>query len=271
MTTAESDGGSFLQDSEDPLWVSVFYGAVTGTVCVLIGYPLDTMKVRLQMGRPFNAALFSKPYRGVLAPLAAVTPSWSANFFLYGCALKWLGDDTLFSCMAAGGVAGIGYAVAVCPFELLKCNTQGSKQPLKETYRRLRAEKGASVLYRGFGACILRDAGQGAAYYGFAEALGRSRYLRELVGEEQAPFVTGMLTGLGHCHVELPFDCIKTRMQTNLAYRSYAEVLQELFKDGPLQGVRGLFRGYLPWMSRAMICHGTSFYAISKFRAWSGL
>merc|ERR1719310_1051133 len=120
------------------------------------------------MGRPFNMALLSKPYRGVLAPLVAVTPSWSANFFLYGCALKWFGEDSLSHCMAAGAISGLGYAAVVCPFEMLKCNTQGKGTPLSETYKRLKAtaatgsrSSGAKVLYRGFGACMLRDAGQG--------------------------------------------------------------------------------------------------------------
>lgn len=250
--------------------MSLMYGTITGVTCVMIGYPLDTVKVRLQMGQQMNASLFARPYRGILSPLLAVTPSWSANFLMYGIAIKGLQDDSLLSVMAAGGFAGFGYAVAVCPFEMVKCNTQGSKAPLVETFQRLRRDHGTSVVYRGFGACLFRDVGQGAAYYGFAELFGRSKYLQDTLGD-QAPFAVGMLTGLGHCHVELPFDCIKTRMQTNLAYTSYREVVGDLFSNGISAGVRGLFKGYIPWMSRAMICHGSSFYVIAKARELTGL
>mmetsp|Transcript_94553 Transcript_94553/g.300092 ORF Transcript_94553/g.300092 Transcript_94553/m.300092 type:complete len:154 (+) Transcript_94553:361-822(+) len=152
---------------------------------------------------------------------------------------------------------------------MVKCNTQGSQTPLLPTLRRLRAERGLPVLYRGFGACVCRDVGQGAAYYLLAESFGRSRRLQAAFGD-QASFVAGMLTGLGHCHVEMPFDCVKTRMQTNLSYRGYSEVVRELFQDGAAIGVRRLYKGYTPWMSRAMICHGSSFWVIVKVRELTG-
>jgi len=79
-----------------------------------------------------------------------------------------------------------------------------------------------------------------------------------------------MLTGLGHCHVELPFDCIKTRMQTNFAYTGYKDVLRDLFIDGAVKGTRRLFNGYIPWMTRAMLCHGTSFYVVARVRDFTG-
>eukprot|EP00931_Biecheleriopsis_adriatica_P076873 TRINITY_DN50534_c0_g1_i1.p1 TRINITY_DN50534_c0_g1~~TRINITY_DN50534_c0_g1_i1.p1 ORF type:complete len:270 (-),score=33.84 TRINITY_DN50534_c0_g1_i1:141-950(-) len=269
MNDPKPSGDSFLQSSEDPLWVSLMYGTVTGVSCVMVGYPLDTVKVRLQMGHSVNPQLFAKPYRGIVSPLLAVSPSWSANFLMYGFAMKCLSSDSLSSVMVAGGFAGLGFAVAVCPFEMLKCNTQGSQTPLGEVYRKLRAEHGPSILYRGFGACACRDVGQGAAYYGFAEFFGRSAWLQATFGE-QAPFVVGMLTGLGHCHVELPFDCIKTRMQTDLT-RGYGQLIRDIFDDGAASGVRRLFKGYLPWMTRAMICHGSSFYLIAKIRDLTGL
>jgi hypothetical protein len=59
-------------------------------------------------------------------------------------------------------------------------------------------------------------------------------------------------------------------MQTNLAYKGYSEVLGEIFSDGAVSGVRRLFKGYVPWMSRAMICHGSSFYVIVKARELFG-
>lgn len=260
---------SFLQSSDDPLSVSLMYGTVTGTTCVLIGYPLDTLKVRLQMGHPLNAALFAKPYRGILSPLLAVSPAWAANFFMYGIAIKGLGCDSLASVTLAGGIAGLGYALVTCPFEMVKCNTQGSHVPLGQTFSRLRRDHGLTILYRGFGSCLLRDVGQGGAYYYLAEHFGRSKWLQDTFGD-QASFITGMLTGLGHCHVELPFDCIKTRMQTNLSYKKYSEVVRDIFKDGTITGVRCLFKGYVPWMSRAMVCHGSSFYVITKVREFTG-
>jgi hypothetical protein len=184
---------------------------------------------------------------------------------VYGAAMKGFANDDLGSVMFAGGIAGLCYAIPVCPFEMVKCNTQGTQVPLRQTFARLQSKHGSPILYRGFSACCLRDAGQTSAYYGFAEMFGRNERLQTAFGD-RTPFVVGMLTGILHCSVELPIDTVKTRMQTNLAYTSYREVLNEMFKDGPILGVRQLFKGYLPWMARAMICHGTGFYLITKAR-----
>jgi len=266
----EQSQRSFLQGSEDPLYVSLAYGSTTGLVCVGVGYPLDTLKVRLQLGHSLTLGLFARPYRGVLAPLLAVTPSWASNFAVYGATIKIMGGDSLPVVITAGGLAGLGYAAVVCPFEMVKCNTQHSKVPLIETFLRLQRLHGFAFLYRGWWACMCRDVGQGGAYYGFAELFGRSEWLHTTFGDN-TPFVAGMLTGLGHCHVELPFDCVKTRMQTNLSYRRYNEVFRELFAGGgAITGVRVLYKGYTPWMLRAMVSHGSAFYAISKLRDLTG-
>ncbi|CAK0904149.1 unnamed protein product [Prorocentrum cordatum] len=153
---------------------------------------------------------------------------------------------------------------------MVKCNTQGSRVPLAETFWQLWHAHGARMLYRGFLACAARDVGQTAAYFGLAEFFGRSEYLQRQFGSHAA-LIAGMLTGLGHCHVELPFDCIKTRMHTNWEYRGYADCMRDVFQDGPFVGFRRLFRGYLPWMSRAMLCHGASFWAIAQARRVAGL
>lgn len=256
---------SFLQSSEDPLHVSLAYGTATGITCVLVGYPLDTAKVRLQMGHPPTLGLLAKPYCGMLSQLLSVSPSWTASFLVYGAAIKGFSDDSLPYVVASGAIAGLSFAAVCCPFEMAKCNAQGSKAPLGETCRRLYKTGGLGILYRGFGACTARDMGGGGAYYFIAEMSGRSEWLRQYCGS-YTPFVVGGLTGLGHYHVELPFDCIKTRMQTNLRYSGYGQVIGELFQDGPARGVRNLFRGYVPNMSEAVICHGISFCVLSKMR-----
>ena len=92
----DDQDAAFLVSSEDPIWQPVTLGVITGTTCILVGYPLDTIKVRLQSGglRTNISQLFKTPglytnlYRGVTAPLSAVVPSWAATFFLYGMTLK---------------------------------------------------------------------------------------------------------------------------------------------------------------------------------------
>ena len=39
---------SFFAKDSDPLWHSMLMGTFSGATCVLVGHPLDTVKVRLQ-------------------------------------------------------------------------------------------------------------------------------------------------------------------------------------------------------------------------------
>eukprot|EP01062_Namystynia_karyoxenos_P063249 TRINITY_DN56061_c0_g1_i1.p1 TRINITY_DN56061_c0_g1~~TRINITY_DN56061_c0_g1_i1.p1 ORF type:complete len:297 (+),score=54.62 TRINITY_DN56061_c0_g1_i1:79-891(+) len=257
---------SFLASSSDPLWFSAALGIVSGVTCVLVGYPFDTVKVRMQSGAKvsFNS-LASTLLRGVTSPLLAVTPAWAANFFAYGAALKCIGKDDITSITVAGGLAGLTYATVVCPFEFVKCNTQTSRRPLSETLRATVREHGVSHLYRGYGATLCRDVGQGAAYYHCAERLNRSSVLRQRF-QDRTPLVAGMLTGIAHCTVEYPFDTIKTRFQT-MGFSSYRELLGDMFSGGVAQGTSKLFRGYPVWLVRAPLAHGASFCVIDAVSA----
>lgn len=159
---------SFLQSHDEPLSTSIGLGVLTGSTCVFVGYPFDTVKVRLQSGKSMNKSMFSSLYRGVSVPLRAVVPSWAATFFLYGAALKQLGSDDLGCVAVAGGVAGFGYSLIICPFEFVKCNVQNQSPNMRQTMtnftKQAVAERGIGVLYRGYGACMFRDVGQNAAY-----------------------------------------------------------------------------------------------------------
>ena len=64
-------------------------------------------------------------------------------------------------------------------------------------------------------------------------------------------------------------DTIKTRFQAS-EHKSYAPVVKDIFKDGPVKACNNLFAGYSAWGSRAIIAHGASFYAIAKIRQLMG-
>jgi hypothetical protein len=168
---ARGDQSFFAKDS-DPLWHSMVMGTFSGATCVVVGHPLDTIKVRLQTSA--KGPLFKHLFRGVVPPLLAVTPSWTGVFFVYGGALKLIGANDLASVTAAGAVSGTIYSVVMCPFELVKVNAQKSQVSALEAVRRLYASVGVRGMYRGFGACLVRDVSQSAVYYFCAESLNRS-------------------------------------------------------------------------------------------------
>eukprot|EP00392_Amoebophrya_sp_AT5.2_P016437 g16699.t1 len=246
-TSPESTQQAFLQSHEESVAHSLRVGVVAGTTCVLVGYPLDTMKVRLQSGKFSTASpapsvgasaarsvFTGQLFKGISAPLLGVVPSWAISFTFYGAALKYLESDSISACALAGAVAGFGYSLVMCPLELVKVNCQVQKQdnawrmarslmeinknaagaaPANASYRYNPQLAQAVGFYRGYAACFSRDVAQGVAYYSLAEYLNRN--LTAYLGDTLAPAVAGALTGVGHCTVEYPFDCVKTVRQTD--------------------------------------------------------
>lgn len=102
-------------------WHHFVAGTVGGISLVFVGYPMDTIKVRLQ-----TAAATMRPsvwqavrstvkhegflgfYRGVLSPLAGVPPQYAISFGSRGLASALLPMDpnSMASLWIAGGISG---------------------------------------------------------------------------------------------------------------------------------------------------------------------
>lgn len=259
MSDATDNERNLIVDSKDPIWLSVALGTTAGITLVAVGHPLDTIKVRLQTNTTKN--LFRNLYKGVLPPFLAVTPCWMASYFAYGSSLKLLDRDDIIGSMRAGAIAGSAYSFVTTPFEMVKVNAQNSHRSTFESFRAVVQRQGLRGLYKGIGATLIRDMSQGACYFGMAEYLGQSTGLKRIVGEDAAPFVVGMITGISHCTVEFGPDCVKTRFQTG-AYKSYAEVFSS-FNKGDLHRMS---TGYGVWITRAIIGHGCSFAMMDQVK-----
>ena len=177
--SAREDKGSqsFFAKDTDPLWNSALMGTISGVTCVVIGHPLDTIKVRIQTNA--KGPLFRHLYRGILPPLLAVTPSWVGVFVAYGAALKMVGSNDIKSVAVAGGLSGLAYSVVMCPFELVKVNAQKFQISTGDALRQLwSTSRGVTGMYRGFQSCVCRDVAQSSVYYYSAESLNRSETMR---------------------------------------------------------------------------------------------
>ncbi|CAD7961245.1 unnamed protein product [Amoebophrya sp. A120] len=144
QAAGDQEHAAFLQNHDESVLHSLKVGVVAGTTCVCVGYPFDTIKVRLQAaagaagasrgrtpagggaGRGSSTS-FTHLWKGISAPLLGVVPSWAISFTLYGAALKYLESNSIPACALAGGVAGVGYAVVMCPLEMVKVNCQVAK------------------------------------------------------------------------------------------------------------------------------------------------
>ncbi|RWR99658.1 carnitine-acylcarnitine carrier protein-like protein, partial [Dinothrombium tinctorium] len=139
-----------------------FAGGFGGMCLVVVGHPLDTIKVRLQtMPKPapgrlsmytgtfdcakkmfLNEGISKGFYRGMAAPLAAVTPIYAFCFFGFGIGKKLQQkhpNDELnfFQIFNAGVVSGIFTTSIMAPGERIKCllQVQATKPDLMVQYK----------------------------------------------------------------------------------------------------------------------------------------
>jgi solute carrier family 25 (mitochondrial carnitine/acylcarnitine transporter), member 20/29 len=257
----DEKAGSFFAKDTDPLWYSALMGTISGVTCVVVGHPLDTVKVRIQTGA--KGPLFKHLFKGIVPPLLAVTPSWIGVFMAYGISLKYVGSNDLNSVALAGGMSGVAYSLIMCPFELVKVNAQKSQISTLQAFKNVwSANPNVMGMYRGFHACIGRDVAQSAVYYYCAESLNRSSFMKQTFGDF-TPFAAGAITGVAHVSAEFPFDTVKSRYQTNAMLLSYRQCLNELFQPKVFTKAS---RALLPALIRAVFAHSTSFFAVQQLK-----
>jgi solute carrier family 25 (mitochondrial carnitine/acylcarnitine transporter), member 20/29 len=129
---------------------SLLAGGVGGMCTVLVGHPLDLIKVRMQTaheakGTQFPSVLFllretsaaeglAGLYRGVSAPLAAIVPIYAVSFWSYNMGQHLIlyyyarssahTDLTVFQKCISGALSAIPTTLIVAPAERIKCLIQ---------------------------------------------------------------------------------------------------------------------------------------------------
>ena len=268
----------------------LFAGGCGGASLIIVGHPLDTVKVRLQtMPQPspgekpmfsgaWNCALqtvkqegFFSLYRGMLAPLAISMPTAALNFWAFnkGKSLQLHSSGAVDSkdlkphqIFLAGAFTGVTSQVFVVPGERMKCLLQiqrhskgknkykGPFDCIKHIYR----EEGLRGVYRGTGVGLLRDVPGLGMFFMSYELI-----LRLITPEGQSrntvgPFaitLAGGLAGVSFWLVALPQDVLKSRYQTAPA-GMYPRGMRDVLQiTVRKEGYRALWRGVTPVMIRA--------------------
>ena len=227
-----------------PWWQDLSGGIVGGCAGIVIGHPLDTLKLRIQTGqfRHATAALTDalhhggvcELFKGLTSPVVGNVPMQALIFGVYGQSLRWLEggqvSDTprLSSVIVAGQAAGMLQLLAMCPAEHCKVLLQQrcglNKAAYKGSFdcaRSIVRLHGVSGLYKGAFACFMRDVGSGSygIYYGAYE-LTRQQMLRSVADNCDAhgqihpvsTLAAGARCGLLSWTWCYPFDVIKSRV-----------------------------------------------------------
>eukprot|EP00124_Ichthyophonus_hoferi_P000728 Ihof_evm12s29 gene=Ihof_evmTU12s29 len=193
----------FVAQSKE-MFTNLFLGAVTGGLTAFIVFPLDAIKTRMQFSRSnpvipgryvyksswdcFRHIIERQGgvrglYRGCLPPILGVLPEKLTKIFvndqlrgLFGSHSRQ-GELYLPLEVLAGAGAGACQVIFTNPIEILKIRAQLQVEPMPYKYGRppvldppkgtisLASDLGLTGLYRGTGACLLRDIIFSAIYF----------------------------------------------------------------------------------------------------------
>lgn len=204
---------------------SFYAGAFSGLCQMVVGHPLDTMKVRIQSNKSVLGLGIRDYYKGVGFPTISGMIVNSIVFGSYKYFKEYTGEN-----IASGFMAGATISPFVYLFDIGKTKMQISERP-----------KLSMILHnKGFPASIMREAFAFSVYFSTYE------YLRET--QKQNVLISGALAGLANWTFTYPLDVIRNRQ---IALNISAK---QAFKMG------NLFSGYAPCATRALIVNAVGFY-----------
>lgn len=206
-------------------------GYLSGALGIVVGNPLDLIKVRLQ-------AQDSPSARTSLHTITALTTGTAAPILGYGAlnALLFVSynrcekamndrlsvDKSLVTTWLAGALGGLATWVVSTPTEVVKCRAQASATSMSSSaiVQRILREEGLRGLYLGGTVTALRDS-IGYGFYFWAYELTTSLWTStkqdgyaSLLGEAPKVLMCGGLAGVATWASVFPLDVIKTRVQT---------------------------------------------------------
>ncbi len=203
---------------------------IAGASGVLLGHPLDTVKVKLQItGKVAN--LSWSLYRGLIPPLVTTGLISSVNFSIYEKCKEYLSngnqkDVNLNTIFIAGAFAGTCISIVTSPISLVKVQQQAVTQHgILSCAKSLYRTHGIKTFYRGFSMMFLM------------ESFGRGVYLwtYELVKKQMDPTkeycaydhttntkaVAAAIAGTFSWAVVYHCDVIKSRLQADIGGKTY--------------------------------------------------
>jgi solute carrier family 25 carnitine/acylcarnitine transporter 20/29 len=218
-------------------------GYISGAAGILIGNPLDLIKVRLQAGHPppgtpSSSAYFSSTgslIRGATAPILGYGALNALLFVTYNRTSSLLNQGqesqpTLWATWLAGAIGGLATWAVSTPTELIKCRAQmassSSGTPAANSWgitKEILRTEGVRGLYFGGAVTALRDS-IGYGFYFWSYELS-TRFLEEKTrgrekgssGQEAAKvLLCGGLAGVVTWASVFPLDVVKTRVQTQV-------------------------------------------------------
>lgn len=261
-------------------------GGAAGVVQVILGQPLDIVKVRMQTSSVQNSSLeIAKNiyknegalgfYSGTTSPLIGVSFCIAILFGSNEIAKRHFkkkhGTLTIKDSIFSGMFAGLCGSFLASPIELFRIKMQvqganGSKPVYSSTIdclKKVLTQHGLKGVYQGLYATMIRDVIAGGVYFGVYETLMRRS--EAVHGDrKKIPMILitlyGAFAGICLWASTFPMDVIKSRIQAeNLENTRYTSIIKTMQHIKSETGIGGFFKGLSPCLVRAAPINAASF------------
>lgn len=275
----------------------VLSGTIGGIAQVMVGQPLDILKVRLQTspqgtytGMVDCATQIVKKegplafYKGTLTPLLGVGACVSIQFGVVEALKRQFSASNVSSghkadlsygqFYLAGGIAGFANSFVAGPVEHVRIRLQTQPSPPLyrgpiDCIRQISSQSGLfHGIYRGQIPTFAREFHGMGMYFLTYEALVQHKLASSKITRAELPssyaMFAGAMAGYGLWLTAYPADIIKSKLQTdslNPTSRKYTGVVDCIAKTFRQDGVKGFFRGLLPTLVRSPFANAATFVA----------
>ena len=275
----------------------VLSGTIGGIAQVMVGQPLDILKVRLQTSPPgtytgmvdcaTRIVRNEGPlafYKGTLTPLLGVGACVSIQFGVVE-ALKRRFTATNLSAGSkadlsygqfylAGGLAGLANSFVAGPIEHVRIRLQTQPSPPLyrgpiDCIRQMVSQSGLlHGVYRGQLPTFAREFHGMGMYFLTYEALVQYKLSTSNLERSQLPstyaMFAGAMAGYALWLTAYPADIVKSKLQTDALnktdrrYKGAIDCIQQTLRQ---DGIKGFFRGLLPTLVRSPFANAATFVA----------
>ena len=223
-------------------------------------------------------------YRGVSAPLTAITPIYALQFWGYDIGqrlVRWAKPNTTDLSIAdkciAGGISALPTTAVMAPSERIKVVLQtspGKYNGMVDCAQAIYKEGGVRSVFRGTFATLMRDVPGSIAWFGVYE-FAKLEMMRMQGYEDTsqlsplAVLTAGGLAGMGCWMVAIPPDVLKSRYQSapEGTYKGLFDVYKTLMRE---EGPGAFLKGMRPALIRAFPANAACFFGMEVSRKLLG-
>lgn len=251
-------------------YILISAGAISGLAEVMLTYPFDMVKTRHQLNTSSSNGVLKtlidlykeggipRWYRGIAAEFIGVVPKSSGMYASYEMVRKFVAvdckyGDTSSVATLAGLASGVPEAIIVTPTQVVKIRLQAKEHLGRYTgsvdcaMKTLRSE-GVSALYIGLEPTLWRNCIWNAVYFGLMHwTKQRLPKPSSTLMDLSQTFVTGFLGAVVATCVNIPFDVVKSRVQSQLKVPGqtpkYRNTLQSLILVAKEEGILSCYKG----------------------------